>query len=727
MATYPGNASLSEAVKDRVLSTFQQTAELYKQGRSAEVVEGCTLILRMDPTFDPAKKLLEKTRNPNAPIDIEPLLNPPASSNSLADARAALSAREFQKAMDLTAEMLRNDFTNEEARTINDSAREKMEAAPFVEQFIRKAETLATQGNSSAARAELDKARALDGDHPGIGRVTESMVAPEPAPQSFSFGGSPSFVVEAPPPVAPARGAAQATDFGFTFEEEKPAAEPGFGSFSFDAPTPVAPPIVTPIVAPPVAPPPPPSPASPSGSSPFGSGGFSFDTPAPSGGEFDFSATAAETTDDDQRKIQQYLADGDRASAAGDYQQAIDLWSRIFLIDVTNDEASQRIETAKTKRREIDAAVDALIAAGEQADHAGDKETARAKFNEALRLDPGNAAAHDFIERMTNTVAEGGAAGYEAPFTPPPTQRGDIFDDEAAMSGSYDSLKPPSPAPAAIPSPAKKVAKPKAGAAPATAKSGGRMGVFATIAAVVIVAAAGWFVWTKYMSKPAHDPAATQSIFRQAGALAKRNQFDQAIAMLRDVRPDDPQHDKALEMIADLQNKKAQAASLINGRPAAVVFDESIAAGRTAFEAHDYDTAKTAFDTAARIKPLPADMAAMYSSASQQVAKLEGARNLFNEQKYQDAITNLTPMLQADPQNQSIKRLLIGAHFNLGATALQEEHLQDASREFDEVLKIDPNDELAKRSRTLVDRYADQPKDLLYKIYVKYLPLRKVG
>jgi tetratricopeptide (TPR) repeat protein len=723
MATYPGNASLSEAVKDRVLSTFQQTAELYKQGRSAEVVEGCTLILRMDPAFDPAKKLLEKTRNPNAPIDIESLLNPPATSDGLADARAALSTREFQRAVDLTSEMLRNDFSNEEARTINDSAREKMEAAPFVEQFIRKAETLAKQGNTSAARAELDKARALDGDHPGIGRVTDSMAAPEPAPQSFSFGGSPSFVVEAPSPVAAARGAAQATDFGFTFEEEKPAAEPGFGNFSFDAPAPAAPPIVAP---PPPAPTPPPAPASPSGSSPFGSGGFSFDTPAPSGGEFDFSAAAAETTDDDQRKIQQYLADGDRASAAGDYQQAIDLWSRIFLIDVTNDEASQRIETAKTKRREIDAAVETLIAAGEQADHAGDKETARAKFNEALRLDPGNAAAHDFIERMTNTVGEGGAAGFETPYTPPSPQRGDIFDDEAAMSGSYDSLKPPEAAPAPIPIPAKKV-RAKAAPAPAVAKRGGGMGVFATIAAVVVVAAAGWFVWSKYMSKPAYDPTVTQSIFQQANTLAKRHQFDQAIAMLRDVRPADPQHDKALEMIADLQNKKAQAASLVNGRPAAVVFDESVAAGRTAFEAHDYDTAKTAFDTAARIKPLPAEMAAMYTSASQQVAKLEGARNLFNEQKYQDAIGNLTPMLQADPQNQSIKRLLAGAHFNLGAAALQEEHLPDALREFDEVLKIDPNDELAKRSRTLVDRYSDQPKDLLYKIYVKYLPLRKVG
>ena len=706
MATYPGNASLSSAVKDRVLSTFQQTLTLYKQGRSAEVVEGCTLILRMDPMFDPARKLLDKTRNPNLPIDVDSLMPSPAG-DPLSEARAALAARDFQRAGDLTAELLRNDFTNEDARTINDAAREKLEAAPFVDQFIRKAEMFASQGNASASRAELEKARALDSDHPDIRRV-ESMAAPAPAPEppAFSFGGSTSFVVDAPPPAAaPAgRGAAQATDFGFTFEEEKPVEEPSFGGFSFDAPAPVAP-----VVSPPAA----------------ASGSFSFDATPPQveGREFDFAPASSETSGDDQRKIQQYLADGDRASNAGDYQQAIDLWSRIFLIDVTNDDASHRIEAAKAKRREIENKVESIIAAGEQAFHVKDHATARAKFNEVLQLDPDNFTAHEFLDRMTNTAAEGGVPAFETPFVPPsPAPRGDIFDDEPGMSGSYDPLKPPE-APAIKPGPSKA----KAAAAPApAAKRGSSMGVLVTIAVVVLVAAAGWFLWTKYMAKPAYDPTQTQAIFVQANALAKRNRFDQAIALLGDVKPSDPQHDKALEMIADLQHKKAQAAEMVNGRPAGVVYDESIAAGRTAFEGHDYDAAKTAFDTAARIKPLPADLAAMYATASQQVAKLDVAKSLFRERKYQDAVTNLTPLAQEDPQNQSIRRMLLAAHFDLGATALQEERLPDAMREFDEVLKSDPNDEMAKRSRLLAERYTGQPKDLLYKIYVKYLPLRNV-
>ena len=690
MATYPGNASLSSAVKDRVLSTFQQTVTLYKQGQSAEVVEGCTLILRMDPTFDPARKLLEKTRNPNLPIDVDSLM-PESGSDALREAHEAMTARDFQRAADLTSEVLRDDFTNEAARLLNDAAREKIEAAPFVEQFIRKAEVFAKQGNAGAARSELDKARALDDGNPGIRRVAESMQSSEPAPASFNAGGSPSFVVEAPPPPpAPTgRSAAQATDFGFTFEEEKPR-DVSFANFSFDSPA----------------------------DSPFAFGGTTTPKP-PAAGDFDFSTASVATTPDDQHKIEQYLTDGDRAFDAGDHQQAIDLWSRIFLIDVTNDDASHRIESAKAKRREIENKVDAIIAAGEQAYNARDTETARAKFNEALQLDPGNLAAHDYLERISNTSGRP-APAFEAPFVAPQLVRGDIFDDDSELSGSYDSLKPPE-----IPAP-KKAAPAKASAAPTPAKSGGRMGILVTIAVVVIVAAAGWFLWSKYMAKPAYDPSATQAIFTQANQLAKRNRYDQAIAMLRDVKPSDPQHDKALEMIADLQHKKAQAAELVGGRPSAIVYEESIAAGRTAFDGHDYDAAKAAFDTAARIKPLPPDVSVMYAAASQQVAKLEGAKALFSEQKYQEAIANLDPLLQADPQNQSIRRLLTNAHFNLGAIALQEERLPDALHEFDEVLKNDPNDELAKRSKTLADRYSgSQPKDLLYKIYVKYLPLRK--
>ena len=631
-------------------------------------------------------------------------------------------------------------------------AREKTEAAPFVDQFIRKAEAFAAQGNQAAARQELEKARALDSDHPGIRRAEQSMSASPVAAAASSS----SFIVEAPA-APPGRGTAQAADFGFTFEEEKqqgsaldyfkpapapappPAAAPtptptpskspfstetgtfapvtpaaGFSfdapapsGFSFDTPSPAAP--AAPAAAPAPAPTPAPAPA-----------------PAP---EFDFSTADIVTNPDDQKKIAQYLADGDKAYESGDYQAAIDLWSRIFLIDVTNDEASRRIEDAKAKRREADSKIDSTLAAGIQAFDRKDKNAARAKFNEVLRVDPGNTTALDYIDRLAEVVTEGGAAAYEKPFVPPPPPpepKRDIFDDDLGLGGSFDdSLVAPGP----VAAPAPKAAKAAAAPAPVKqkAKRGAPIGVILTIVGVVVLAAAGWFGWQKFRSKPTYDPALTQSVFTQANSLAKRGKYDQAISLLRDIKPDDPQHDKALQLIADMQQKKTQASELVGGRPAAQVYQEALTNGQTAFGNHDYEAAKNAFDAAQRIKSLPPDMQALYDQAVQQSAKLEGAKALFKERKYQDAIGSLTQLEQTDPQNASIKRMITDAHFNLGAQALQNERLPDAIKEFDEVLKVDPNDEQAKRSRALAERYNGQPKDLLYQIYVKYLPMRTVG
>src|SRR6185369_10409035 len=115
MSNYLGNASLSTAVKERVLSTFQQAITLFKQGRTDEVVQGCGLILRMDPMFDPAKKLLEKAQNPSAPIDVDALL-PTADDTRVRDARTAMAGRDFQRVIDLTTELLTEDLTDDDAR-----------------------------------------------------------------------------------------------------------------------------------------------------------------------------------------------------------------------------------------------------------------------------------------------------------------------------------------------------------------------------------------------------------------------------------------------------------------------------------------------------------------------------------------------------------------------------------------------------------------------------------
>src|SRR5450432_2542802 len=156
---YLGNPSLSTAVKDRVSATFQQALALYRQGRTEDVLAGCELILKMDPLFDPAKKLQEKTRNPAAPIDVEQLVAVPTASDAMVVARQAMEARDFQRVLNITTEVLTNDLMNDEARILGDEAREKMEAAPFVDQFLAKCQQHLQSANLPAARLDLEKAR----------------------------------------------------------------------------------------------------------------------------------------------------------------------------------------------------------------------------------------------------------------------------------------------------------------------------------------------------------------------------------------------------------------------------------------------------------------------------------------------------------------------------------------------------------------------------------------
>jgi tetratricopeptide (TPR) repeat protein len=711
---YPGNVSLSSAVKDRVVSTFQQTLALYHLGRMDEVNAGCTLILQMDPTFDPARKLLDKTRNPALPIDVDTLLPAADGRSAMQQAREAMAERDFQRVINLTTEILTDDLLNDEARILGDEAREKLEAAPFVEQFTRRCDASIAAGNIASAKMELEKARALDPTHPEVVRIAKTIAtrdAAPPPPQPVA----PSFVIETTAP-APGRGTAQAADFGFAFEEEKPA-EVSFANFSFD------------------------SPAAAGADSPF-AGGFSFDSPSPSPAatpapaappiappsgpaEFDFAMASVETSADDQKKIAQYLSDGDRAFDSGDYQQAIDLWSRIFLIDVTNDDASVRIERAKAKRRELEHKIEPLLASGIAAFERGDTAKAHEDLNEVLRLDPLNGTAGDYLNRLDETVP---AAPVPQPSYGDEKVDMSLFDDDEQLpSGIEKPLMPPDPLDdMSEPVETKKGGKQKTAAA-AGPKPARKlpMGALAALLAALVLIAGGYFVWDRFSSSPEAEQGGGQAKIARAAALAKSGKYDQAIALLQDIQPSDPQHDDALVMIADLRAKKNSSAQLIEGIPATLYYQQRLDVARGALAAHDYAGAKVAFDQAMRVKPLPADLKAQYDAASQQVAKLDAAKALFAERKYSDAIGNLQPLLVQDPQNQNIQRMIVDAHFNLGATALLEERTADAVREFDEVLKVNPADDYAKRSRELAQRYEGQPKDLLYRIYVKYLPLRQ--
>ncbi|MGK2857213.1 MAG: tetratricopeptide repeat protein [Thermoanaerobaculia bacterium] len=686
--------------------TFHQSVALFKEGRADEVRAGCELIIKMDPHFAPAKRLLEKLSNPMAQIDVDALLASvdPGESGAVAEARSALEARDFRRVTELCSSILGSDPTNAAAQELGSAASEKLEAEPFVLQFVDKARNEIAAGRLDAANAAIDKARSLDEDHPAVKATLASWAAAQaggnvipsfdaaagafdaPAePEAASPGGfdfSSAFVVDSPPPepapAAPSASGTPAADFGFTFEEEQKAAAAEPEPEPFDTP---------------------------------------FAAPVDSGGpaEFDFTTAAVDLSPDDASKIKQYLSEGDAAYGQQDFQKAIDLWSRIFLIDVTNDEASQRIELARKKRLEVDQQIDDLVVAGTLAFEKRDFGSARERFEEVLRLDPTHFNASEYLEKLND--AQSGVAISEPARPPHPATVApldDLYDDyqsneESGTPGDEDAFAAPTtgrvrtaPAPSA---------KPKKGI-PKVAIIGG------LIALLAVLAAGGWFMFGP--KGPKFDPALTQKELDRAVNFASLGEYDRAIEVLKAIDSTDPMHNRALELIADFQAQKSQA----RDKAAQVDYQARLTKAREAFAIKNYLEAKSQYESASAIKPLPPEDQANYQIAGQQAAKLDAAQVLFKEGRYVESIGALEQLLAEDPENVSVRLLMAGAHFNLGRSLLETEQLGQAAEQFGKALEYNAQDELAQRARDFAVRYDDKPKDLLYRIFVKYLPLR---
>lgn len=754
MSDYPGNPALPGEVKQRVLSTFRQTLDLYDQGLLDDVVVGSEFILKMDPMFDPAKKLLEKARNPAAKIDLAELAaitgagrepgaaNEPDEAAVIEQAREAMASRDWSRAADLASGILRRDMTHGEAQQIAEEARERIEADPFVQQFAAKARQQLGRGDSAGARATMEKARSLDPDHPLVadvegevaqaggtpsfdpvsafgaaeetpgktydfGTFTPETPAPpkqdEPATSDFASSDS-SFVVDGDSAGAGSSSSAPASDFGFTFEEDQAEG-----------------PEIT------------------IGKTSPGLGGSVQETAeASSSDTFDFSTASVDISSDDQRKIDSYLAQGDEAYAAEDYQKAIDLWSRIFLIDVTNDQASEKIEKARAKKIEIDRQVDDLT--GEAVIALEKKDTAKARdlYARILAIDPGNASAREKLDAIGAAPAgaaaaaapgEGALAAPAAPASPEaPKAKPHPFDDnfflDEPTGQDEEILTPPGDDADLLDDeedapPARKTTRPRPAAEPPRSRA-----MLFAIVGLVVLLGAGFAVWKVFLSSDEPAVTAGSNALTTAERLAAAGQLDQAISTLLAIPAGHPDHDEALAIVAELRALKAQNSGMIGGRPATEVFNENLERANAAFAAHDYVAAKAALEQAAAIQPLPPDAKQLYDQVNVQAAQFENALNLFRSGDYPAAIAASEVILQQNSANANARDLISRARFNMGVQALQEERLQDAVVQFDALLAANPDDELARRARELAIRYDGTNKDLLYRIFVKYLPLR---
>src|SRR5262252_2599198 len=195
-ASYPGNPSLPREVRDKILSTFRHTLNLFGQGKLDDCVIGCDFILKMDPRFAPARRLMDKARNPAADVDVAELESLVATTPTrqervvaaepdrlLVRAVESFNARDFDAAMAAANQVLAVLPGNQDALEILEQAKTKKAAQPVFDASRQRAIAALEGLRSDEANRELQKMRELDPDHPAVA-LLERRLQQMPAPQA---------------------------------------------------------------------------------------------------------------------------------------------------------------------------------------------------------------------------------------------------------------------------------------------------------------------------------------------------------------------------------------------------------------------------------------------------------------------------------------------------------------------------------------------------------------
>jgi tetratricopeptide (TPR) repeat protein len=801
---YPGNPSLPPEVRDKILSTFRHTLNLYKESKLDDCLIGCDFILKMDPRFGPARKLLEKSKNPNADVDVAELEALVAGTLTrqerviaaepdrlLVRAVESYNARDFDAAAAAAEQVLAVLPGNQDAVEILGKARRKKAAQPQAEAAKQKAIAALQANRMEDARREVDRMKALDPDHPAVALLEPKIAAARPAPaspgQAFGESSEPhiafddhatmaislddtDFTEPARPPkaAAPPPSFAKAPSFARASEdrsEGKPAApdSDSLDGLSLDTLSLDAPPSASEVAPPPLAkassfakasedrskdgpaaPPaaPPGSPADLWGESSAGgieleplAGATPAEKPHPLPGvepSFDLAGGSSDAPaalpplesiqqtelSPSEREIANILKQGDEAAARGDRQQAIEIWSRIFLIDINNSDAVTRIEKARQGMAEGNRKIADCLKSGREAFEAGDFTLAREKFLQVHEIEQNEPTAKFYLDRIEEELSApkpvGGGAAEKAAS---PTEEAAAVPARAART-----LQLPFPPKILLPA-----------------------AVF-----IVLAGAAVYFGVIRQPGPKAAAPtvAASKAYIDDANTLVRDGKVQEAIAVLEKIPLTDAEYPRAKQLIEQFTKRLAspppvggQAASAPgvsdSGTPAGVAPGGPAAApnappdpaqlravAEKALTEKRYIDALKNFNLAQSTYRGDPTFSQSMGSAAEKVAELTPALKLFNQGEYDTAIPVLWRILHEDHDNQDAHSYLLRCYYNQGISQLQNGLFPKALQSFNEVLALDPKDAQAQRHRKFAERYQKVDLDLMGRIYVRHLPHR---
>jgi Tfp pilus assembly protein PilF len=79
---------------------------------------------------------------------------------------------------------------------------------------------------------------------------------------------------------------------------------------------------------------------------------------------------------------------------------------------------------------------------------------------------------------------------------------------------------------------------------------------------------------------------------------------------------------------------------------------------------------------------------------------------------------------EENPADRDVTHLIVDCYYNLAVRDLQRADTRKAAENLKEAAKLEPSDPILGRHIAFAETYQTRDKDLLYRIYVKYLPTR---
>ena len=436
-------------------------------------------------------------------------------------------------------------------------------------------------------------------------------------------------------------------------------------------------------------------------------------------------------------RIPELLAEGQGAFERGEFQAAIDAWSRIFLIDIDHHEAARRIEQARQLKAEREREVEELFHGGVGQFDVADFDGAERSFRRVLELAPGYVLAEEYLEKIDERRAGAPSASAAATLGSP---RAGVEPGagEGARGGGRggrdrvggEILVPPEPGS----SRSRGTDDRPAFAVAAKRRSGPSVSFLFIGGAVLALLLAGGWLLVKNRARlfpnakePLDSPApAMADPMARAKALHADGKTAIAIAQLRRLPPQDAHYAEAQSLIVQWEALVKPADPVPAGPPPELRVKRAglLESAEKACREEEFLRCRRLLDQAAALAPLEPSLLSLSENANQGLLPLAEELRIYADEDFDHLLNRLWRRRESEPNNRDVKQLIVDSYYNLGVLELQRGDPAAAAERFREARKLEPADPELDRIESFALTYTHRPDDLLFQIFVRNLSNR---